>query len=281
MFDFKLFIIMNNNRSGLLWKEDKVNVRFLPCSDRSMQRPWSWPVLYPWCFAVVSVLCLHQHLRPPCLTTSHDLMQLKWAPWFLQDAATLQRIPYSRHCAPARDTAGECWINTWSSKRDRLLLQVFSIFTPLHHHPPLLQPFRFSIQPFFCGWDQHSGYANVWGLPALMASLDPAAEALVLWMARGLSQRPPSPPPHKLAVKRVITEYGPGGGSMLMLAHCGTHYAFMEERTSQKMQKICCPHTDRPQRSSAEVKLMRKAKKTQRWAQKTTIYVGFALWAWL
>lgn len=50
---------------------------------------------------------------------------------------------------------------------------------------------------------------------------------------------------------------------MLMLAHCGTHYTFMGERTSQQMQRICCPHTDRPQggrtdergRQNAEVSL--------------------------
>lgn len=188
--------------------------------------------------------------------------------WVLQDAATLQRIPCYRHCAPAWDTAGECWINTWSSKRDWLLLafmQVFSIFTPLHHHPPILQPFRLSIQPFFSGWDQHSGYANVWGLPGFTMFNGLAGTS---WWSIGAMNGQgfvtASPPPHKLAVKRVITEYGPGGGSMLMLAHCGTHYAFMGERTSQKMQKICCPHADRPQGGSAEVKLMRKAKKTQR-----------------
>lgn len=216
-------------------------------------------------------------------------MQLKWACFPSDSCRMLQRFKefhVTGIVLQPGTPGGECWINTWSSKRDRLLLafmQVFSIFTPLHHHPPLLQPFRFSIQPFFSGWDQHSGYANVWGLPGFTMFNGLAGTS---WWSTGAMNgqgfvTAPPPHTHKLAVKRVITEYGPGGGSMLMLAHCGTDYAFMGESTSQKMQKICCPHTGRPQRGSAEVKLMRKAKKTQRWARKTTIYVVFALWAWL
>lgn len=86
---------------------------------------------------------------PHCCTTSHDLMQLKWACCcallrFLQDAATLQRIPCSRLCAPARTPPGGRTLNkSIDFKEARLLLastRVFSIFTPLHHHPPLPQP---------------------------------------------------------------------------------------------------------------------------------------------
>lgn len=185
-------------------------------------------------------------------------MQLKWACCcallrFLQDAATLQRIPCSRLCAPARTPPGGRTLNkSIDFKEARLLLastRVFSIFTPLHHHPPLPQPPLPPSAIFL--WGRRSGatarHGHLWGLPGFNGL---AAEAAARWMARALSLFVG----HQACNNR---ERGPRGGGMLMLAHCGADSAFMGRRKSRKMWKISCPQSLRAPRASAEDKAVR------------------------
>lgn len=75
------------------------------------------------------------------------------------------------------------------------------------------------------------------------------------WVGRCFLRPPPSRVGRQACNKH---EHGPRGGGMLMLAHCGTHYAFMEGKNLRKYRKIRCPHTLRAQRGSAEVRERRR-----------------------
>lgn len=95
--------------------------------------------------------------RQACLTISHDLMQLKWARFSSPIPAGCCGAPKNSLlpalCSSPGPQAGMLskYIDFKEGLTSAHMNAGFSIFTPLHHHPPLLHPFRFSIQPFFSG----------------------------------------------------------------------------------------------------------------------------------
>lgn len=92
--------------------------------------------------------------RQPRLTTSHHPMQLTWARFSSPIPAGCCSAPKnSLLCSGPGPQAGMLnkYIDFKEGPTSAHMNAGFSIFTPLHHHPPLLHPSTFSIQPFFSG----------------------------------------------------------------------------------------------------------------------------------